>query len=306
MEERLVDKEDERLIRIKKKAEGMDAEDALTEEGEESAESEEEVLVTLPEEDGSDEEDYDEDLVGLTATELKRELERRKKAEEEAREEYDKLVSAGKEALESDDFENADSLFSQATCYPFADAETVTLLWTARTKNFTDTETFYDPDHAEEFSAESDEAKAFVREKMGEQLNGERQALQSEEAQIAPAVLEKQEERRQAFAGNRKYYTVRLCIFLGLLGLFAIGTIVSATYIVRTLSSLPVILTGVFGGLTLIAFIVALVYLMKFSGANKLCRTNDRLSSTEAGARLVRLREKLECLKLILEDETEE
>ncbi len=87
------------------------------------------------------------------------------------------------------------------------------------------------------------------------------------------------------------------------LALFAIATIVSSSYIVRTRSSVPLILTGVFGGLTLIAFVVTLVFLLKFTGASKLCRRNEKLSSAEDGARLEELRGKLECLKLILEDE---
>ena len=295
MEERLIDKDDERLIRIKKKAEGTDAEDALTEEGEES---EEEVLLTLPEFD----EDYDEDLVGLTAAELNRELERRKKAEEEARAECEKLISSAKEELEGGNFETAAALYGQAACYPFADETVFSGLWTARTKNFTDTSPFYNSDYAEEFSGYTDASKEWVRERAGETLKREREALQKEEAELAPGVLEKQQKRSEAFLQNRKYYAVRLLAFLALLGAFIIATIVSASFIVRTLSSLPIIMTGVFGGLALLSFILALVFLLKFSGANKLCRMNGKLSSTEDGAHLVELREKLECLKLILED----
>ena len=299
MEERLIDKEDERLIRIKKKAEETDAEDALAPEGEESEEGEEEVLVTLPEED----EEYDEDLVGLTPSALAKALARRKKAEEEAKAECDKLVAAAEEELSRGDFEKAASLYEQASCYPFADAKLIEGLWAARTKNFTDTAPFYNAEYAEDFSEHSDEAKALVRDKVGETLQKERAKLQQEEAELAPGVLAKQEERRQAFAQNRKYYGLRLISFAALLVLFAIATIISGSYIVRTLSITPVILTSVFGGLTFVSFVVALVFMRKFSGASKLCRMNGKLSSTEEGAHLEELREKLECLKLILEDQ---
>lgn len=304
MEERLIDKEDERLIRIKKKADEVDAEDATLSEGEEEEPAEEEVLVTLPE-DEEDAEDYDEDLVGLTPSELAREKARRQKAEEEARAEYAKLVEAADEELARGDFEKAESLYSQATCYPFADEHAVESLWTARTKNFTTTEPFYNEEYAEEFSASYDASKKFVREKVAETLLKEREEIEKEEEELAPAVLEKQETRRQAFVQNRKYYALRLLVFLGLLGAFVIATIVSSTYIVRTLSSLPIILTGVFGGLVLIMFVISLVFFLKFTGANKLCRTNSKLSSTEEGVRLLELRNKLECLKMILEDEEE-
>ena len=298
MEERLIDKEDERLIRIKKKAEGTDAEDALTPEGEEGAEDEE-VLVTLPEDY---DEDYDEDLVGLTPEELNKELERRKKAEEEARAEYEKLVESAKEELAGGDFDRAASLYGQAVCYPFADAPVIEGLWRARTKEFTETSPFYHEAYAEEFASYEDEIKKSLLVKMGDALKSEQEALKKEEAELAPQVLEKQEERRRAFDDNRKYYGVRLLVFVGMLVLFAIATIAASTFIVRTLKSTPVILTGVFGGLALVSFIGMLVLLLKYSGASKLCRMNAKLSATEEGEHLVQLRKKLECLKLVLED----
>ncbi len=299
MEERLIDKEDERLIRIKKKADGVDAEDATAEEHDEEL-PEEEILVTLP--DSEEDEDYDEDLVGLTPSELAREKARRQKAEEEARAECNKLVAAGEEELKNGAFDKAEALFSQAYCYGFADGKIAEGLWTARTKNFTETEPFYSQENAEEFSSIDDASKKFVREKIGERLEKEREELKKEEEALAPGVLEQQETRRQAFEGNRKYYAVRVLVSLGVLVLFLIATAVSASYIVRTLSSLPVILTGVFGGLALIAFVASLVLFLKFMGANKLCRTNGKLSSTEDGAHLEELRNKLECLELILDD----
>ena len=296
MEERLIDKEDERLIRIKKKGDEVDAEDATAEESGEG--SEEEILVTLPEDD----EEYDEDLVGLTPSELAREKARREKAQAEARAECEKLAAAAEEELNAGAFENAESLFAQAYCYGFADEKISAGLWTARTKNFTETEPFYKEENAEEFSAMDDASKKLVREKMGERLQEERAELQKEEEELAPRVLEKQEERRQAFAGNRRYYAVRLLICLGVLAAFLIAVAVSASYIVRTLSSTPIILTGVFGGLALFTFVAVVVLLLKFAGANRLCRTNGRLSSTEDGARLEEIRGKLECLGMILDD----
>lgn len=298
MEERLIDKEDERLIRIKKKADEVDAEDATAPEEEEPAEDEE-ILVTLPEDD----EDYDEDLVGLTPSELAKELARRKKAEEEAKAECDKLAAAAEEELARGAYAKAESLFAQASCYGFENERVTMGLWTARTENFKTTEPFYREDYAEEFAALDNASKKDLLEKVGETLQNEREEIKKAEKELAPSVLEKQEERRQAFAENRKFYAVRLLVFLGILGAFAIATVVSASFIVRTLSSLPVILTGVFGGLTLIAFVVTLVFFLKFIGANRLCRTNGKLASTEDGARLVELRNKLECLKLILDEE---
>ena len=66
MEERIVDKDDERLIRIRRTKDGVDAEDALADEGEE--EQTEDVVFEIPDEE------FDEDLVGLTPSQLQREL----------------------------------------------------------------------------------------------------------------------------------------------------------------------------------------------------------------------------------------
>ncbi len=299
MEERIVDKDDERLIRIKKTKEGTDAEDALTEESAEENEDEE-VLVTLPEGD-----DYDEDLVGLTPSQLKKELERRKKAEEEARAECARLVEEAKKALALKEFEKADSFFSQATCYSFADDEVTEGLWEARTKDYADLSAFFVLENAEEFASCPDAAKAHVRQKAGEALTKERAETEAEIARISPAVLEKQEERRQAFSANRKYYAVVLLILVGVTAAFLIAAGVSASYIVKTLSSLPVVLTACFGGAALIAFVLDVVFLLKFSGANRLCRENEKLSSTQDGARLEELQTRLECLSLVLDDDKE-
>ena len=298
MEERLVDKDDERLIRLKKTAEGTDAQDALAEDNAE--EVEEEVLVTLP-----DGEEYDEDLVGLTPSQLAKELARRKKAEEEARAECQKLVAVAEEALAAEDYERAASFFAQATCYSFADAGIVKGLWQARTKNYTDLSPFFNKEYAEEFAVSDEEAKAAVREKVKEELDEKRTEVKEEIEKISPSILEKQEERRQAFLANRRYYAVIFMILFGVTAAFIVGLAVSASYIVRTLSILPVVLTACFGGLALVAFFAAFALLVKFSGANRLCRVNEKLSATEEGAHLVELQERLECLDLILEENAE-
>ena len=162
MEERLIDKDDERLIRIKKKQDEVDAEDATLPDGGEEAPAEEEVLVTLPEEE---DEEYDEDLVGLTPSELAREKARRQKAEEEAKDECAKLLTAAEEELRNENYERAASFFEQAASYGFEEERVAKGLWTARTKNFTATDAFYNAEYAEEFYYCDDAAKKFVRER---------------------------------------------------------------------------------------------------------------------------------------------
>lgn len=299
MEEKIIDKEDERLIRIKKKGREIDAEDATLSEGEES--SEEEIFLTLPEE-GDENEEYDEDMVGLTPSEFAREKARRQKAEEAARIECGKILAEGEAALKEGAFERATTLFEQAACYGFDEERVATGLWTARTKNFATSDPFHKEENAEEFAALNEEIKNALLEKMKERLKKERTEFENEEKALAPDVLAKQETRRQAFVANRKYYAVRFLILAGILALFALASAASGFYIVRTLSATPVVLTGVFGGIAVISFVATLVLFLKFLGANKLCRANDRLSSTQDGARLAELRNKIECLNLVLGD----
>ena len=298
MEERILDDDESRGIKIKRTANGgTDAVDALAE-GEEGAE--EEIYLDLPEEE------YDEDLVGLTPTQLKEELERRERAKRAAREESERLKTSADEKLAEEKFADAELLYAQALVCDGENEAAAKGLWTARTKNFTDAEAVF-AEHAAEELAENGAARAFVVEKIGETLKTLRDSYAKEEAEIAPGFEEKQEERRVAFAANRTYYLVRFSVFLLFAVLFCIGVAVSASFVLRTKSDVPVILIGVFAGLTLAAVIVAIVYARKLFVASRLYAANEKLSSTETGARIEFLRGRLYALDLVLGNaETEE
>lgn len=81
-----------------------------------------------------------------------------------------------------------------------------------------------------------------------------------------------------------------------------IGTALSASFIVRTKSIAPVVLTGVFGALALAAFIALLVFFRQLYLALRLCAQNTVEEATEDGARLKALREKIRCLSCVLDD----
>lgn len=302
MEERMMD-DDPRLVKLKRTKEGetdvteAGAEDAQTPEGAPAEETEEEVLFDVPEEE------YDEDLVGLTPTQLKQELERRKRLEEEARAECLKLAEEGERALAEGDFEKAESFFAQAAVYPVSEVRVEKGLWIARSKNFSDLAPFFVQEHAEEFARGEEEARAFVLEQVAPALEAEREQIKREEAEVAPPVLEGQAERRAAFRANKKYYAVRVCAMLGGVLLFLIALAVSASYITTTLSVLPVALTGAFGGVAFLFLCAMLVFVRRYVIASKLCLANEELASTEEGARLKVLRDKLYCLALILGEE---
>ena len=101
MEERIIEDEG-RTIKVKRNALGGiedatdGAADGETSEGASSPESREddvEFAVEFPEEE------YDEDMVGLTPSQLKKLQEERERARREAEEARDKLIAEGKKAL---------------------------------------------------------------------------------------------------------------------------------------------------------------------------------------------------------------
>lgn len=289
MEERIIDDEELRKVKLKKTTDGET--DAVEDDG-----TEEEYVFDVPEEE------YDESLVGLTPSQLERALEERKKAEEEARAEFAKLISAGEEALAAGNYAEAENAFAQADRYVFEDERVPVGLWTSRTQGFTVKEPFYVLEQAEAFAQVGAELKAKAREAFGAEFEAERAEAVKEEAELAPLVEEKRDERAKAFAENQKYYFVRFLAFVAVVLFSVIGAVLSATFIVRTQSITPIVLTGTFGGIALVFLVVMLVFLKKLLAANLLCRKNKIEEATADGAHLKELREKIRCLSCVLDD----
>lgn len=292
MEERILDEEEGRGIRIKRTADGET--DAL--EGTEG--EEEEVAFEFPEE-------YDETLAGMSQSQVEEELARREKAREEAAAACKKLLDEGNALLASEQFEEAEEKFSGATAYD-ADSETAIFgLFAAATKNFTDTKRLYTEERAEDLER-FDAGRALLLEKMGETLKNERAAYKKEAEELRPTVEEAQEKRRKAFAANRKHYIIFTSVALFLTVLFAIATAIAADNILRTSSSmLPVVFTAIAGVLTFLAVTALAVFGFKLLGANRLCRENEKPTSSKDGARLVELEQRLSVLDTILGNEEE-
>ena len=292
----MLDNEDPRKIKVKKNAVGgvEDVTDELAPETGE--ESEDEVFLELPEE-------YDEDLVGLTPSQLQKELERREKAAEEARAERDRLLAAAEEYLAKGSYEEAEPLFSQALLYDPESARAGEGVWICRTRNFKDLEPLYELENAQEINYSVPVTKAFVRARAGEKLKADRAEYEAEAAPLEESFAGAQDERREAFRDNRNYYLVRFLACTVLFFLFGISAGISATFVYRTQEITPFILIGVFGGLALVFLVVGVIFSRKLLVAQRLCNENEKLSSTEEGARLSYLRGRLLCLKLILDDE---
>ncbi len=292
MEERTL-KENGRKIKLKRMQSGET--DALEETNETEEGEEAEISLEFGE--------IDEDLAGLSPEETEELLKKREKAREEARKERDKLLEEGERLLRAKKYEEGEPFFAQALLYDPDERRSQEGLWVCRTRNFTADEAFFDLKSAQEFSNLSEGTKRLVLSKMGEGLKAERAALSSEREAIEGKFLAAQRARRKSFSENRNYYLVRSLIFLGAFLLLLVGALVSVYFIPRTKTDLPIILTIAFGAAALLSLLIGVIFLRGLYGALRLCRENEKLSSTEDGARLKEVRERLECLSLVLGEE---
>ncbi len=293
MEERLIDKDELRGVR-RKRTDGE--EDVVDELAPDDAAAEEEGENYTLEFDG---EEYDEDLVGLTPSQLKEELERRERLREEAHAESLRHIAAGEEAFAARQFSGAAEQFRAALSYEYSQ-QAQERLFAALTEDYTDAQALLDRDNAQEFAAADEACRAPVLEVFGEALRQERERAEGEAQPLRERVRAAQEERRTPFAANRTYYLVRFLISFAAMVLFAVGIGVSASFLLRTQSSAPTVLTIVFGVLTFLSFVFFVYFSRKLLVAQRLCRDNEQLSSTEEGAQLAELEERLACLDLVL------
>ena len=312
MEERIIEDEG-RTIKIKRNALGgiEDATDGALPDGEtpegasspeagsENAEDDVEFAVDFPEEE------YDEDMVGLTPSQLKRAQEERERARREAEEARDKLIAEGKKALSSLDYAAAEKSFSQALTYDEECVEALLGVWESRTQGFTDDSPFFIEENAEKFAGMPEEVRSSILERVGSRLQDARQGILEEMRPLKAAVEEAREARRGALDANKRYYLVRTAAFgIAAVLLLALVGIFSA-FLLRTRGSWPVVGMAVSGGLALVCLIFLVVFLRGLVFALRLSADNEKNEGTEDGRRLALLEGEESCLKLVLEGEGE-
>lgn len=312
MEERIIEDEG-RTIKVRRNALGgiEDATDGALPEGgaAEGASSPDagpggtqedvEFAVDFPEEE------YDEDMVGLTPSQLKRAQEERERARREAEEARDKLIAEGKKALSSLDYAAAEKFYSQALTYDGESAEALLGVWESRTQGFTDDSPFFIEENAEKFAGMPEEVRSSILERVGSRLQDARQGILEEMRPLKAAVEEAREARRGALDANKRYYLVRTAafgiaavLFLALMGVFS-------AFLLRTSGSWPAVCMAVFGGLALLCLIFLVVFLRGLVFALRLSHDNEKNEGTEDGRRLALLEREEHCLRLVLEGEEE-
>ena len=291
MEERSIDDEYGRGVRLKKTKDGyVDVTDELAEETE-NEEVGEEVTFEFPMEEMDED---DEDLVGLSPEEA-RELRKRKEEERAKRkEEYDRLCAEGERFLNEQSYSAAELKYEQALQLDELATEASVGYWRAKTANFTNPDALVG-EYAKEGidSMEYDlgiQATDVIRRDFHETFVAKVAQLETQEKPLAEVVEGKQQARREVIRERVKKGTIAfLCTAIP----FAIALIVTAILgmkIPSTKDGRFIVPTVIAGALAFALFIVTLVCFNKFLNAMQMRGKNEKLSSTEEGARLLQIR----------------
>ena len=291
MEERIIDDEYGRGVRLKKTKGGyVDVTDELAEETE-NEEMGEEVTFEFPMEEMDED---DEDLVGLSPEEA---MEVRKRKEEERakrKEEYERLCAEGEAFLNEQSYSAAELKYEQALQLDELATEASVGYWRAKTANFTNPDVLVG-EYAKEGidSMEYDlgiQATDLIRRDFHETFVERVAQLETEEKPLAEVVEAKQQARREVIKERVKSGTIAfLCTVIP----FAIALIVTAILGLKIPSTkdgrfiVPTVIAGV---VAFALFIVTLICFNKFLNAMRMRGKNEKLSSTEEGAQLLQIR----------------
>ncbi len=296
MEERIIDDEYGRGIRLKKTADGyVDATDELAEQENSAAEQEEkepvdEIMFEFP-----DMEEDDEDLVGLSPEEA---LALRKKKEEEAAallKQYQQICAEGDALLVAGSFKAAELKFEKALGLDGEAKEASVGYWRAKTADFTNPDVL-----AEEYVESGFENLEFdlgyravdeIKEKYKTVFETRVAQLEAEEKPLAEEIEEKQSQRRLVLKERMK----RSVLWFGAAMLPMLVFLVLGIYFGSQILSTPdgryVTPTIVFAALFAVALIAFGVTVNKLLNTIRITRANERLSSTDEGLRLQYLRD---------------
>lgn len=303
MEERMIDEEYGRGIRLKKTKDGyVDVTDELVndEENVEDVEVGEEIAFEFPmlEED-------DEDLVGLSPEEA---LALRKKKEEEAlalRQEYEKLCAEGNELLKTKSYKAAELKFENALQKDDVATEASVGYWRAKTEDFSDPDVLIEEYLEAGFeSLEFDlgyEAVEQIKKDYKHVFEQRVEELAEQEAPLEESVLQKQENRRVILKKRIKKSLTDFIIAAVPVLLTLVFTIIFATKIRSTPDGEFIWWTVGAGVLFVVAFSIFGGFANKLINDCRINRANEDLSSTEDGANLLEVKEYKELYERFLD-----
>ncbi len=291
-EERIIDDEYGRGVRLRKTADGfIDVTDeSLDDQAANGEDAGEEISFAFP--IMEDDED-DEDLVGLTpeqAAEL-----RKQKAEAAARrqEEYERTVAEGNELMKSGSFHAAELKFEKALELDALATDASVGYWRAKTADFTNPDVLMEEyvDAGIE-SLEYDlgyEAVEVIKKAYRPALETRYNQLKAEEEPLFIEVTKTQERRREILSARRKKSGVAFLISAIPTLLFIILAVVFGLKNFSTPDNTYIPVTVVFAALSVISFVVFGIFSNKLINVCRMYAANEKLTSTEEGERLAEI-----------------
>ena len=289
MEERIIDDEYGRGVRLRKTKDGyVDVTDELANE---PLEEGEEIAFEFPTFTDGEE---DEDLVDLTPEEA--EKLRKEKAEREAqrREEYKLACEEGQVLLDSGSYRSAELKFEKALRLDGLATEASVGYWRAKTQGFSNPDALVDEylySGLEEMEFDLGyEAVDILRKEHRAAFEKRIEELNAEEAPLMEEVKKAQARRREVLAPRRKK-SVFVCLggaipFLAAL----IVTLVLGLKNFTTPDDRFIMPTIIAGCAALLLFIVFAFTANKLINACRMYKLNEKLSSTDEGKRVEEIR----------------
>ena len=296
MEERIIDDEFGRGVKLKKTKDGfVDVTDGLAEGETEEEFDGEEVEFAFPVFDTDDEE-----LIGLTPEEIA-EVQKRREEELQARkDEYASLCDSADKEIENGNKEKAQELFYKALAIDTAEENIRASVgyWSAKTDGFENPDILVD-EYAEvgvenmEFDL-GYQSVDYIRDNYAEKFQKARSVCEQEERALTKALEEKKRERKEYLKPQVKKKTIGFIVTLLPMLAFLTLTIVYGLNNFSVKDDRYILPTIIFGALLLVSLFVFVAFANKFINALRLYFANERLSATEEGERLIALRERLE------------
>ncbi len=298
MDERTIEDEYGRTIIIKKRM-GEDSEETgeeLDAEGEEM----EEVLFDYEDVDAEDE-----DIADLSHDEAKELLRKKEEKAAQVAQMIEELRASAAQKEENGDISGALEDYKKILEYNAADVTSNVKVAVASSEYFTKVSelSVIKELYADGVEKCGDEFKSAVKELCEEKILPVREELNAKIKEIEVDFLKQQSVRREAFKKDYDLRKKNFLISIVPLVLFVLAAIICAVNIITVEGFIFLVLTCVFGALSLAAIVSTLVLTRKFLTARRRVKENEKLTSTKDGRRILALKKKVKFLNAVLTEE---
>lgn len=293
MEERTIDDEYGRGVRLRKTRDGyVDVTDETVRADEnDEYEDGEEIAFEYP---VFDTDEDDEDLVGLTP-EQALELRRKKEEEEKQRKaNYAQACKEGDALLQSGSFKAAELKFERALHLDDEATDACVGYWRAKTADFTNPDILIE-EYAEagienlEFDLGIN-AVDIIKRDYGKVFENRVKELEDEEKPLLEEFTQKQDKRREILSARLKKSTIAFCAVALPTVALLILTLVFGLKNFTTLGGEYIMPTIAFGVAFFVFFIAFIFVTNKWINDFRIRRANEKFTSTEEGKRLLTIR----------------